>query len=124
MSLLPSPLRRLAAAAVMAAAAMPFLPAAQAQTPYVPVVKHYGDFVVTQDRHTTDVTLAFRQHGYWPGGAREVTDAALADRYHTHCGPRLNADQSLELAFLMAERLKEERAAAQARSSVPTAAAE
>ncbi|MBV1695650.1 MAG: 3-deoxy-7-phosphoheptulonate synthase class II [Hyphomicrobiales bacterium] len=58
------------------------------------------------------------------GGAREVTDAALADRYHTHCDPRLNADQSLELAFLMAERLKEERAAAQARSSVPTAAAE
>ncbi len=76
MSLLPFPLRRLAAAAVMVAAAMPFLTAAQAQTqtPYVPVVRHYGDFVVTQDRHSTDVTLAFRQHGYWPGGAREVTE--------------------------------------------------
>ena len=43
------------------------------------------------------------------GGAREVTDASLADRYHTHCDPRLNADQSLELAFLIAEMLKEER---------------
>jgi len=33
----------------------------------------------------------------------------LSDRYHTHCDPRLNADQSLELAFIMAERLKRER---------------
>jgi 3-deoxy-7-phosphoheptulonate synthase len=40
------------------------------------------------------------------GGAREVTDAELADRYHTHCDPRLNADQSLELAFLVAEELR------------------
>jgi 3-deoxy-7-phosphoheptulonate synthase len=30
----------------------------------------------------------------------------LADRYHTHCDPRLNASQSLELAFLVAESLK------------------
>ena len=34
------------------------------------------------------------------GGAHEVTDAQLGDRYHTHCDPRLNADQALELAFL------------------------
>jgi 3-deoxy-7-phosphoheptulonate synthase len=47
------------------------------------------------------------------GGAREVTEASLSDRYHTHCDPRLNADQSLELAFLMAERLKLERQASQ-----------
>ncbi|MEM9999283.1 MAG: 3-deoxy-7-phosphoheptulonate synthase class II [Pseudomonadota bacterium] len=40
------------------------------------------------------------------GGAREVTEAQLSDRYHTHCDPRLNADQALELAFLVAERLK------------------
>jgi 3-deoxy-7-phosphoheptulonate synthase len=43
------------------------------------------------------------------GGAHAITDAGLADRYHTHCDPRLNADQSLELAFLVAEMLKEER---------------
>ncbi|MDA1324761.1 MAG: 3-deoxy-7-phosphoheptulonate synthase class II [Proteobacteria bacterium] len=43
------------------------------------------------------------------GGAREVTEASLKDRYHTHCDPRLNADQSLDLAFLIAEMLKDER---------------
>jgi 3-deoxy-7-phosphoheptulonate synthase len=44
------------------------------------------------------------------GGAMAISDADLSDRYHTHCDPRLNADQSLELAFLVAERLKMERA--------------
>lgn len=40
------------------------------------------------------------------GGARAVTAGDLQDRYHTHCDPRLNADQALELAFLLAERMK------------------
>jgi 3-deoxy-7-phosphoheptulonate synthase len=43
------------------------------------------------------------------GGAKAVTEDTLADRYHTHCDPRLNASQSLELAFLIAEQLKAER---------------
>ncbi len=43
------------------------------------------------------------------GGAQEITDDRLSDRYHTHCDPRLNASQSLELAFLIASELKEER---------------
>jgi 3-deoxy-7-phosphoheptulonate synthase len=43
------------------------------------------------------------------GGATAISDADLSDRYHTHCDPRLNADQALELAFLIAERLKKER---------------
>lgn len=43
------------------------------------------------------------------GGAFEVTEANLADRYHTHCDPRLNADQSLELAFMISETLKKAR---------------
>lgn len=43
------------------------------------------------------------------GGAREVTEEALSDRYHTHCDPRLNGGQALELAFLMAEMIKKER---------------
>ena len=43
------------------------------------------------------------------GGAAAISEADLSDRYHTHCDPRLNADQALELAFLMAERLKQER---------------
>jgi 3-deoxy-7-phosphoheptulonate synthase len=43
------------------------------------------------------------------GGTQAITEASLGDRYHTHCDPRLNASQSLELAFLIAEALKAER---------------
>ncbi|MCF8479791.1 MAG: 3-deoxy-7-phosphoheptulonate synthase class II [Rhodospirillum sp.] len=43
------------------------------------------------------------------GGAQAITEAGLGDRYHTHCDPRLNANQALELAFLIAESLKDER---------------
>ncbi|WP_312126033.1 class II 3-deoxy-7-phosphoheptulonate synthase [Brevundimonas sp.] len=45
------------------------------------------------------------------GGALPVTEDDLSSRYHTHCDPRLNADQALELAFLVAERLKDGRQA-------------
>jgi len=64
--------------------------------------------------------------GCWPGGvhfemtgqnvteclggsAREVREDDLSSRYHTHCDPRLNADQALELAFLVSEELKSYR---------------
>ncbi|HEY0053316.1 MAG TPA: 3-deoxy-7-phosphoheptulonate synthase class II [Caulobacteraceae bacterium] len=40
------------------------------------------------------------------GGAQELTADDLSSRYHTHCDPRLNADQALELAFIVAERLR------------------
>ena len=43
------------------------------------------------------------------GGARALAEGDLADRYHTHCDPRLNADQALELAFLISEKLKTAR---------------
>lgn len=43
------------------------------------------------------------------GGAKEVTADDLGSRYRTHCDPRLNANQSLELAFLIAELLQEDR---------------
>jgi 3-deoxy-7-phosphoheptulonate synthase len=45
------------------------------------------------------------------GGARALTEGDLADRYHTHCDPRLNGEQALELAFLVAEKLKDEQGA-------------
>ena len=48
------------------------------------------------------------------GGVRAVSDEDLSDRYHTACDPRLNASQSLELAFLVAEELLDRRAAARA----------
>ncbi len=44
------------------------------------------------------------------GGAHRLTEADLGDRYETFCDPRLNAEQSLELAFLIAEELKSRRA--------------
>lgn len=43
------------------------------------------------------------------GGARALTEGELGDRYHTHCDPRLNGEQALELAFLVAEKLKDDR---------------
>ncbi|VAW10031.1 2-keto-3-deoxy-D-arabino-heptulosonate-7-phosphate synthase II [hydrothermal vent metagenome] len=49
------------------------------------------------------------------GGATSISETDLSDRYHTHCDPRLNADQALELAFLIAEELKKGREAAPAR---------
>jgi 3-deoxy-7-phosphoheptulonate synthase len=49
------------------------------------------------------------------GGVRAVQDEDLSDRYHTACDPRLNASQSLELAFLVAEELSARRTAHQAK---------
>jgi 3-deoxy-7-phosphoheptulonate synthase len=43
------------------------------------------------------------------GGARAISEADLHDRYHTYCDPRLNAEQAIEVAFLVAELLKAER---------------
>lgn len=40
------------------------------------------------------------------GGAEKIADTDLSSRYHTHCDPRLNANQALELAFLIADELK------------------
>jgi 3-deoxy-7-phosphoheptulonate synthase len=40
------------------------------------------------------------------GGATEITEAALSSRYHTHCDPRLNGEQALDLAFLVSEALR------------------
>ena len=44
------------------------------------------------------------------GGARAITEGDLSDRYHTYCDPRLNAEQAIEVAFLVSELLKVERA--------------
>jgi 3-deoxy-7-phosphoheptulonate synthase len=52
------------------------------------------------------------------GGAQAITESGLSDRYHTHCDPRLNASQALELAFLIAESLKKKRAGAVSRRAV------
>ena len=43
------------------------------------------------------------------GGVQEITEDDLKSRYHTYCDPRLNASQSLEVAFLLSEFLKDDR---------------
>lgn len=40
------------------------------------------------------------------GGLDEISESDLKDRYHTHCDPRLNANQAIELAFLISDELK------------------
>ena len=40
------------------------------------------------------------------GGAQKISDSDLSNRYRTHCDPRLNASQALELAFLISEEIK------------------
>jgi 3-deoxy-7-phosphoheptulonate synthase len=52
------------------------------------------------------------------GGAQAITESGLGDRYHTHCDPRLNSNQALELAFLIAEELKRKRLAAPKKQAV------
>ena len=43
------------------------------------------------------------------GGSQAISEADLSSRYHTHCDPRLNASQALELAFILADRFKAAR---------------
>jgi len=51
------------------------------------------------------------------GGAQEISEEDLSDRYHTHCDPRMNASQALELAFLVADMLKNRKTAAPGRAA-------
>ena len=52
------------------------------------------------------------------GGLQEIKESDLKSRYHTYCDPRLNASQSLELAFLLSEFLKDERIRIQHSSNI------
>ena len=40
------------------------------------------------------------------GGAQKISEKDLSSRYHTHCDPRLNSDQALELEFLISDEIK------------------
>ncbi|ANP35101.1 MULTISPECIES: class II 3-deoxy-7-phosphoheptulonate synthase [Rhodobacterales] len=78
--------------------------------PFDSVLREVRDFFAV---HTSEGTIPggvhFEMTGQdvteCTGGVRAVTDENLSDRYHTACDPRLNASQSLELAFLVAEEL-------------------
>ena len=43
------------------------------------------------------------------GGAQKISEKDLSSRYHTHCDPRLNANQALELAFMISDELQKSR---------------
>ena len=43
------------------------------------------------------------------GGGAQVGEMDLSSRYHTHCDPRLNAEQALEISFYVASRLRQRR---------------
>jgi len=75
-------------------------------------------FAIHRDEGTIPGGVHFEMTGQdvteCTGGVRAVTDEDLSSRYHTACDPRLNASQSLELAFLVAEELSSTREALRA----------
>ncbi|EAQ44770.1 MAG: 3-deoxy-7-phosphoheptulonate synthase [Roseobacter sp. MedPE-SWde] len=90
--------------------------------PFESVLREVQDFFAVHSAEgTTPGGVHFEMTGQdvteCTGGVREVTDENLSDRYHTACDPRLNASQSLELAFLVAEELSDLRNKRQARSA-------
>ena len=76
-------------------------------------VEHFFDIHRAEGTHAGGIHVEMTGQNVTEctGGATAISEADLRDRYHTHCDPRLNADQSLELAFLVAERMKQERLA-------------
>lgn len=90
--------------------------------PFESVLREVQDFFAV---HTAEGTIPggvhFEMTGQdvteCTGGVRAVTEENLSDRYHTACDPRLNASQSLELAFLVAEELSQLRGKRQARNA-------
>ncbi|MDA5094909.1 3-deoxy-7-phosphoheptulonate synthase class II [Aliiroseovarius sp. KMU-50] len=90
--------------------------------PFDSVLKEVQDFFgVHQSEGTIPGGVHFEMTGTdvteCTGGVRAVTDEDLSDRYHTACDPRLNASQSLELAFLVAEELSSLRQPSEARKA-------
>lgn len=79
--------------------------------PFDAILKEVTNFM---DIHASEGTVAGGVHLEMTGkdvtecigGAQAITEENLASRYHTHCDPRLNASQALELSFLIADSLK------------------
>ncbi|MCG0994526.1 3-deoxy-7-phosphoheptulonate synthase class II [Acetobacter indonesiensis] len=74
-------------------------------------VKGFFNACASEDVHAGGVHIEMTGQNVTEcvGGAHCLTESDLADRYETFCDPRLNAEQSLELAFLMAEELTGKR---------------
>jgi 3-deoxy-7-phosphoheptulonate synthase len=83
-------------------------------------VKSFVEICMAEGAHPGGVHLEMTGQNVTEctGGARAVMEGDLADRYHTHCDPRLNGEQALDLAFLVAEKLKQERTEVARRAAV------
>ena len=84
--------------------------------PFERVLGEVQEFIAVHGAHGTHaggvhIEMTGQDVTECTGGDRALSDEDLSDRYHTHCDPRLNASQSLELAFLLAEGLRDDRAA-------------
>ena len=76
-------------------------------------VKNFMDIVEAEGAHAGGIHLEMTGQDVTEctGGAHQISATDLQDRYHTHCDPRLNNEQALELAFLLAEKLAAKRKA-------------
>ena len=83
------------------------------QTCALPILRGFFDVHQAEGTYAGGVQLEMTGQNVTEctGGARAISDADLNDRYHTVCDPRLNAEQAIDLAFLLAELLKKERIA-------------
>lgn len=74
-------------------------------------VKQFIDVVEGEGAHAGGIHLEMTGQDVTEctGGGRDITALDLQDRYHTHCDPRLNNEQALDLAFLIAEKLAGKR---------------
>ena len=74
-------------------------------------VKNFMDIVEAEGAHAGGIHLEMTGQDVTEctGGAHQISATDLQDRYHTHCDPRLNNEQALELAFLLAEKLAAKR---------------
>ena len=82
--------------------------------PFERILKEVNDFidvVESEGAHAGGIHLEMTGQDVTEctGGGREITAMELQDRYHTHCDPRLNNEQALELSFQLAEKLAAKR---------------
>lgn len=79
--------------------------------PFASIVKEIGQFIDihrAEGTHPGGIHLEMTGQNVTEclGGSVAISEEDLSSRYHTHCDPRLNAEQALELAFLLAEKIE------------------
>lgn len=74
-------------------------------------LRQFMDVLASEGAHAGGVHLEMTGQNVTEclGGAQAIREEDLSSRYHTHCDPRLNGEQALEVAFLIAEKLRNSR---------------